>query len=173
MFSKKLHRENKRQRDARKTSLMLLVVIIVFLATELPFMVITVLHTVHSRYIYTLYTVHCTLYTVHCTLKIYKQCIRYTLYTQGIYTHCTLYTVHTVHTRYIYTLYTVHLRYIYTLYTAHFKYIYTLHTVHTMIFSCYIFLIKRVGSTLHCNHATFRLGCTLISNQGTHCSLFT
>ena len=122
------------------------------------------LHTVHSRYVYTLYTAHCTL-----------------LYTQGIYTlytiHCAYCThkvyIHTVHTRYIYTLYTVHLRYIYTLYTAHFKYIYTLHTVHTMIFSCYIFLIKRVGSTLHCNHATFRLGCTLISNQGTHCSLFT
>ena len=115
------------------------------------------LHTVHSRYVY---STHCTLHTAHC-------------YTLKVYTHCTLYTVHTVHTRYIYTLYTVHLRYIYTLYTAHFKYIYTLHTVHTMIFSCYIFLIKRVGSTLHCNHATFRLGCTLISNQGTHCSLFT
>ena len=42
-------RENKRQRDANNTTLMLIVVISVFLAVELPLMVMSALHTINSR----------------------------------------------------------------------------------------------------------------------------
>ena len=43
-------RENKRQRDANNTTLMLIVVISVFLAVELPLMVMSALHTINSRW---------------------------------------------------------------------------------------------------------------------------
>ena len=43
-------RENKRQRDANNTTLMLIVVISVFLAVELPLMIMSALHTINSRY---------------------------------------------------------------------------------------------------------------------------
>ena len=41
-------KENKRQRDANNTTLMLIVVISVFLAVELPLMVMSALHTINS-----------------------------------------------------------------------------------------------------------------------------
>ena len=164
-----MHRENKRQRDARKTSLMLLVVILVFLATEIPFMVITVLHTVHSRYIYALHTVqctvHCTLPTVHCTLhtvhsSIYTHC---TLYTA----HCTLYIAHcslqTVHSRYIYTVHTVYC----ILHTAHC-------TLHTVRYKLKLYI--RTAHYIHCDlsmldflHKTCCVESTLVNLTGKNC----
>ena len=47
-------RENKRQRDANNTTLMLIVVISVFLAVELPLMFMSALHTINSRYMMTI-----------------------------------------------------------------------------------------------------------------------
>ena len=47
--SYKLIRENKKQRDSQSTTLMLIVVICCFLLTELPLLVITVLHTLDNR----------------------------------------------------------------------------------------------------------------------------
>jgi hypothetical protein len=41
-------KENKRQRDANNTTLMLIVVISVFLSVELPLMVMSILHTINS-----------------------------------------------------------------------------------------------------------------------------
>ena len=41
-------RENKRQRDANNTTLMLIVVISVFLSVELPLMMMSALHTINS-----------------------------------------------------------------------------------------------------------------------------
>ena len=43
---KKVHRK----RDARRTTMMLIIVITVFLMTEIPLMVITVLHTLSNRF---------------------------------------------------------------------------------------------------------------------------
>ena len=42
-------RESRKQRDAASTTLMLIVVIAVFLTTEIPLMVITALHTLSNR----------------------------------------------------------------------------------------------------------------------------
>ena len=42
-------KENRRQRDANNTTMMLIVVIGVFLSVEVPLMVITALHTISSR----------------------------------------------------------------------------------------------------------------------------
>ena len=42
-------KENRRQRDANNTTMMLIVVIGVFLSVEIPLMVITALHTISSR----------------------------------------------------------------------------------------------------------------------------
>ena len=44
------NRDNKRQRDAYSTTMMLIVVIAVFLSVETPLMVITALHTISSRW---------------------------------------------------------------------------------------------------------------------------
>ena len=41
-------RDNKRQREANNTTMMLIVVIAVFLSVEIPLMVITALHTISS-----------------------------------------------------------------------------------------------------------------------------
>ena len=49
-FSRRLIRESRQQRDAQSTTLMLIVVIAVFLTTEIPLMVITALHTLSNRY---------------------------------------------------------------------------------------------------------------------------
>ena len=48
-------RESRQQRDAASTTLMLIVVIAVFLATEIPLMVITVLHTLSNRCVHHLF----------------------------------------------------------------------------------------------------------------------
>ena len=48
-FSFHLLRENKRQKDSRRTTMMLVVVIGFFLTTEIPLLVITVLHTLDNR----------------------------------------------------------------------------------------------------------------------------
>jgi hypothetical protein len=42
---------DRRQRDANNTTMMLIVVIAVFLAVELPLSCITALHTISSRYL--------------------------------------------------------------------------------------------------------------------------
>ena len=44
-----LLRENKRQKDSQRTTMMLVVVIGFFLTTEIPLLVITVLHTLDNR----------------------------------------------------------------------------------------------------------------------------
>ena len=41
---------NLQGRDARSTTLMLIIIILVYLSTEIPFMVITVLHVLSTRY---------------------------------------------------------------------------------------------------------------------------
>ena len=46
-------------RDALKTTMMLIVLIAVFLSTEIPFMVITVLHVLSTRSVLELQTNHC------------------------------------------------------------------------------------------------------------------
>ena len=45
------NQESRHQRDAQSTTMMLIVVIAVFLSTEIPLMVITVLHTLSNRYV--------------------------------------------------------------------------------------------------------------------------
>ena len=43
-------REHKKQRDAQNTTMMLVIVIGLFLLTEIPLLVITVLHTLDNRF---------------------------------------------------------------------------------------------------------------------------
>ena len=50
MFGFSKEQRDRRQRDANSTTMMLIVVIAVFLAVELPLSTMTALHTISSRY---------------------------------------------------------------------------------------------------------------------------
>ena len=51
MFGFSKEQRDRRQRDANSTTMMLIVVIAVFLAVELPLSTMAALHTISSRYI--------------------------------------------------------------------------------------------------------------------------
>ena len=71
LCSRGMIRETRRQRDFQKTTFMLIVVIGFFLVTEIPLMIITMLHTLSSRYQEILFKKNIVLVCAYCSFGLH------------------------------------------------------------------------------------------------------